>query len=224
MRNNVLGDIGVKIDVGPEWTDGFRRAIRFWNMVVAAKFHEETKLNGCSIRIIYGRRNVVNRLVVARSQMIDRDDFRGKIAVSPTAPRELSSPEIYATAVHEIGHMLGLKHNTRTHSVMYFLNVDGTEALDGEDILELSRLHKVRPEILERRLFSLTPTSVDTVSRQVPIRFRYESSRHVLEAEQAVRDSQTYPLDQKDFKVTATRQTANAEPYPARAGKQTASP
>jgi hypothetical protein len=48
-----------------------------------------------------------------------------------------------AVAVHELGHMLGLNHNASVLSVMYFLNVKGTEVLDGKDILDLSSHHKL---------------------------------------------------------------------------------
>jgi len=155
LRKTVLGDIGVKIDVTGEWADGFRRALTFWNMVLAANFYEETRLDDCSIRIIYGGPDIVGDVIVARSQATDRDNFRGKIAVRPIASQELSSSVTYAAAVHEIGHMLGLKHNTSANSVMYYLGLDGTEALDAEDILNLSWRHKVRPEIPEKGFFFL---------------------------------------------------------------------
>jgi hypothetical protein len=48
-----------------------------------------------------------------------------------------------AAAVHELGHMLGLKHNASSRSVMYFLDVNGTEVLDSEDILDLGSHHKL---------------------------------------------------------------------------------
>lgn len=40
IRNAVLGNIGVKIDVAEPWAGGFRRALSFWNNVVA-DLHEE---------------------------------------------------------------------------------------------------------------------------------------------------------------------------------------
>ena len=44
--------------------------------------------------------------------------------------------------------MLGLKHNASSHLVMYFLNVDGSEVLDREDILALSACHKLRMAVV----------------------------------------------------------------------------
>ena len=148
LRKPVLGNIGVRIDVTEPWADAFRRALGFWNTVLAADFHEESNLKACTVRIVNGGSGVLNRAIVARSQITEWADFRGKIAVSPGAAKELSGSEMYGVAVHELGHMLGLKHNASIHSVMYFLNVDGTEVLDSKDILDLSTHHKLRPAIL----------------------------------------------------------------------------
>ena len=144
LRKPVLGDIGVKIDASGPWADGFRRALSLWNTVLAANFHEETDLDACAMRIINAGPGLLSNSMVARSQLTEWDDFRGKIAVSPEAASALSSAEMYATAVHEIGHMLGLKHNASSQSVMYFFNVSGTEVLDQTDILDLSMRHKLR--------------------------------------------------------------------------------
>jgi hypothetical protein len=143
MRRPVLGEIGVKIDANEPWADAFRNALSFWNTVLVANFHEETNLSVCAIRIINGGANILNSGIVARSQLTGRDNFRGKIAVSPEAATAMSSDELYGAAVHELGHMLGLKHNASSRSVMYFLNVNGTEVLDSKDISDLSAHHKL---------------------------------------------------------------------------------
>jgi hypothetical protein len=125
-------------------------------MALATNFYEEPDLDVCSMRIIYGGPDILSgNAVVARSQLTDRDGFHGKIAVRKIAPQELSANEIYAVAVHEIGHILGLKHSTSIHSVMFFLNIEGAEALDAQDILDLSRRHRIRPEILATGFLSL---------------------------------------------------------------------
>jgi len=144
LRKPVLGDIGVRIDATGPWADGFRRALSLWNTVLAANFHEETDLNACAIRIVDAAPGLLSNSIVARSQLTEWDEFRGKIAVSPQAPSTMSSGELYGTAVHEIGHMLGLKHNASSQSIMYFFNVNGTEVLDGTDILDLSARHQLR--------------------------------------------------------------------------------
>jgi hypothetical protein len=165
LRKPLLSDIGVKIDAAEPWADGFRRALRFWNTVLAANLHEETDLSVCSIRIIDGAPDVLDHAVAARSQLTDRADFRGKIAVSRVAVKGMNSAEIYATAVHEIGHILGLKHNVNIHSVMYFLDVDSTVVLDRKDILNLSRHHELRPAILATGFVPILVSSSEIASK-----------------------------------------------------------
>jgi len=155
LRKPVLGDIGVKIDATEPWASGFRRALGFWNTVLAAKFHEETNLDTCAVRIVNAGPDILNGAMVARSQLTEWDNFRGKIAVNPGAAKTMSSAEMYGTAVHEFGHMLGLKHNASSESVMYFLNVTGTEVLDRKDILDLSTLHKLRMAAVPTDFLSL---------------------------------------------------------------------
>jgi hypothetical protein len=144
LRRLVLGDIGVKIDASEPWADGFRRALSFWNTVLAANFREEPNLSACVIRIINGGTDILGDGMVARSQLTEWDNFRGKIAVSPRAEKVMSGDEMYGIAVHEFGHVLGLQHNASSRSIMYFLNVNGTEVLDDKDILDLSSHHKLR--------------------------------------------------------------------------------
>jgi hypothetical protein len=124
LRRLGLGEIGVKIDATGPWSVGFRGALSFWNTVLVANSHEETNLNACAIRVIDGGPDIVNNGIIARSQLIGRDNSHGKIAVSPEA-KAMSCAEIYGATVHELGHMLGLKHNASSRSIMDFLNVNG---------------------------------------------------------------------------------------------------
>jgi hypothetical protein len=144
LRKPDLGNIGVKIDAAEPWAEGFRQALGFWNTVLAADFHEETNLDSCAVRIIDAAPDILTNAMAARSQLTEWNNFRGKIAVSPGAAKAMSIAEIYGTAVHELGHMLGLRHNASSQSVMYFLNVNGTEVLDRKDISDLSKHHKLR--------------------------------------------------------------------------------
>jgi len=155
LRNRVLGDIGIKIDTSEPWAAGFRRAITFWNTVLVANFHEEADLGACAVRVIDGDRNVLQDGIVARAQIPEWADFRGKITVRTAMANELSSTEIYGIAVHELGHFLGLKYNASPESVMYFLDVAGDEVLDIKDLVALSRHHKVRPSIFSAGYLSI---------------------------------------------------------------------
>jgi hypothetical protein len=122
----------------------FGRRSVFWNAVLVANFHEETNLSTCAIRVIKGGPDILNSGMAARSLFTGRGKFRGKIAVSPGAATAMSRDEMYGAAIHELGHMLGLKHNASIRSVMYFLNVNGTEVLDGKNMSDLSSHHKLR--------------------------------------------------------------------------------
>jgi hypothetical protein len=168
LRSRVLGNIGVKIFVNRAWANAFRRALKFWNSVLLVNFHEERSLNACSIRIVSGSPEILNNAILARSQLIGRVNFRGKIAVSPRSAKEMNSAAIYATAVHELGHMLGLKHNPNSRSIMYFLDVDGDQCLDREDILELSAHHELRPATISEIPIQAVQPKTATVSRSEP--------------------------------------------------------
>jgi hypothetical protein len=165
LRNPVLGNIGVKIDAAEPWADGFRRALSFWNTVLAANFHEETNLNACTVRIINGGPDILSKTIIARSQLTEWDNFRGKIAVSPGAAKAMGSAEMYGIAVHEFGHMLGLKHNASSQSVMYFLDINGTEVLDCKDIFDLSTHHQLRPAIVSTGFRPITVVRPENASK-----------------------------------------------------------
>ena len=165
LRKPLLRDIGVKIDAAEPWTDAFRRALRFWNTVLEANFYEETDLSACSVRIIDDSPDILGHAVAARSQVTSLANFSGKIAVSQIAAKEMDRSEIYAAAVHEIGHLLGLKHNTNIHSVMYFLDVDGSGVLDGKDILDLSRHHELRPVIFANGFVPIQASPTEIASK-----------------------------------------------------------
>jgi hypothetical protein len=165
LRNSVLGNVGVKIDVNGDWADAFRRALRFWNTALAVNFYENNNLSACTIRIVAGGADILNHATVARSQVVEWTNFRGKIAVSERAGNEMSSSELYAAAVHELGHMLGLKHNASRHSVMYFLDIDGTEILDSKDIRDLGAHHKLRPAVIATGFLSIQSVQPEIASR-----------------------------------------------------------
>ena len=132
--------------------------------------HEETDLFICSVRIIDGDPDALGHGVAARSQITDLANCAAKIVVNQVAAKEMNSAEIYATAVHEIGHLLGLKHNADIHSVIYFLDVDGTCVLDGKDILDLSRHHQLRPAIFANGFVPIQASPTEIASNLTPHR------------------------------------------------------
>jgi hypothetical protein len=155
LRKADLGDIGVRIDGAEPWAKAFRRALAFWNGVLHANFHEERSLNGCAVRIVNGGKALLKSPTIARAQLPDRGRFFGKIAVSSEQAKGLTSAEIYAIAVHEIGHILRLSHNTSAQSVMFSFGLNGTEILDNSDLAQLATRHVLRAEGSAARFVTL---------------------------------------------------------------------
>jgi len=118
LKKYALGDIGVRIDVSdPAWAAAFRRALVFWNKVLDVNFHEEKNINACALRITDGPLGMFADGHTAFAQFTDLDGFEAKIVVLPQVP--LSPAGKFVNAVHEIGHIVDLRHNADPMSVMY---------------------------------------------------------------------------------------------------------
>jgi hypothetical protein len=85
----------------------------------------------------------------AKAQLPDRPAFQGWIAFNPAVRR--SERQMFLDSVHEIGHVLGLPHNTRPSSVMFYLGLDKAASLDARDLDNLALRHQLRPEVLARQ-------------------------------------------------------------------------
>ena len=81
----------------------------------------------------------------ARSQFPDRPGFEGWIALNPRL--KLTKQEMFLDSVHEIGHLLGLPHNSSELSVMYAFELDKAAALDAADLDALAARHKLRSDL-----------------------------------------------------------------------------
>jgi hypothetical protein len=138
--------IGVRYDVSDRVTiEQFQHAFDFWERLLDADFHQEQSTS-CAIAIVYGTRGVLpSAAIVARAQLPNRSTFQGWIAVDPKARTYLSDDEATAIWIHEIGHLLGLKHNPSPMSLMYALDVDGACKLDSRDLRAISSTHALRP-------------------------------------------------------------------------------
>ncbi|HEY7307008.1 MAG TPA: matrixin family metalloprotease [Bryobacteraceae bacterium] len=119
----------------------FRRAMDFWTRIIDMSWHEDGT-SSCSIELVDGTPAILQNAVVARAQFVEWRNFEGWIAFDPRAP--LTKVEMYLTAVHEIGHMLGLSHNPNPSSVMYYIDLEGPEVLDSWDLTSLAARHKLR--------------------------------------------------------------------------------
>jgi hypothetical protein len=136
----------------------FRRAMDFWASVLDLEWHEDSTAT-CSMEVSDGARKLFEPTphnMVARSQFPDRRDFQGWIVFNPVVT--LTPAESYRISVHEIGHLLGLKHNSNTRSVMYDLDLECSQELDATDLASLRARHKLR-------ISALTETVKFTQSR-----------------------------------------------------------
>jgi len=138
-------NVGVRFTTAnPKLEEAFRSAMDFWATVLELSWHEEDTEN-CAIQLLDGERTLFEsapRGMVARSQLPDRSGFAGWIAFNPFV--SLDKLALYRIAVHEIGHLLGLKHSADASSIMYGFDVEGPEFLDTVDLRALAERHKLR--------------------------------------------------------------------------------
>jgi len=151
-------NLGVRfVTSNPVLAEEFRAAMDFWAKILDLQWHEESTQN-CSLEVIDGERGLFEpepENMAARSQFPDRRDFEGWIAFNPAIP--LSRMETYRISVHEIGHVLGLRHSTNIKSLMYGFDLDDSQSLDPADLAFLADRHKLRvasltqPILLDKR-------------------------------------------------------------------------
>jgi hypothetical protein len=110
-------------------------------------FHEDSS-QACALAIVDATPGILGENNdVARAQFTDWDNFQGWVAFDPHIAEYMSSDEIYATAVHELGHIFGLFHSNHPASVMFYIDADGSSMLDDADLKALAARHLVRASI-----------------------------------------------------------------------------
>ncbi len=137
--------LGVRIATSnPALAEQFRSAMDFWATVLDLAWHEDDT-GDCAVEVIDGQRELFAQgpgSMAARSQFPDRGDFQGWIVFNPAVT--LSRAEMYRISVHEIGHMLGLRHSSNVSSLMYGIDLECSESLDPNDLAALAAHHKLR--------------------------------------------------------------------------------
>ena len=139
-------EIGVWINI----SDGvlrteFRRAMDFWAEVLDMSWYEQDT-SECAIQVLFGDPSLFsNDAIAARSQFVDKRHFHGWIAFNPNCRER--DVDMYLVAIHEIGHMMGLQHNSDLDSIMFFLNPRDPPLLDATDLTALKKRHKLREAV-----------------------------------------------------------------------------
>jgi matrixin len=140
-------DLGVRFaTANPSLAVEFRRALNSWAKILDLDWHEDDTQT-CSIELVDGEPGLFEQHMAARSQFPDRLDFQGWVAFNPA--QAISEADLYRIAVHEIGHIFGLRHSSNDISVMYALNLEGIDWLDTTDLAVLAAHHKLRVTTLD---------------------------------------------------------------------------
>ena len=135
-------NLGVRFSTSsPTLKVEFGRAMSFWASILEMNWHQEDS-RACAIQAVDGDRDLFSPGEVARAQFPGLPAYQGWIAFNPRV--SLPANELFLTAVHELGHLLGLPHSSNASSVMYFLALDGPVFLDSADLAALAARHRLR--------------------------------------------------------------------------------
>jgi hypothetical protein len=143
--------VGARIDTAnPVLAKQFRRALNFWTTVMDLNWYEDNS-DACSLQLTDAPDGFSDPSIAAQAQHPGTSEFQGLIQFNVALP--LTETEMYYYSVHEIGHLLGLKHNPSHRSVMYFDDARGPERLDSTDLIALATIHKLRIGSTSRAIY-----------------------------------------------------------------------
>jgi predicted Zn-dependent protease len=137
--------IAVRYDTAnPHTVAAVQNALRFWSRILDMEYGTSTTTD-CTIAVVDATGTILSeKNDVARSQFTDWPKFQGWIAFDKGISNYLSSAEITSVAIHELGHMFGLRHSGNARSVMYWIDAPDQGELDRRDMAQLRIHHALR--------------------------------------------------------------------------------
>ncbi len=135
LRSSRHLELGVRFSThDPRIIQQASRALERWSEIVDLSWHRDDSDN-CSI-------DIKADTFAEEDEVAESNAEEGSIIFASDA--ELTAKQLFVTAFHEIGHLLGLQHNPSAHSVMYWIDFRGDEVLDNSDMHALATIHALR--------------------------------------------------------------------------------
>jgi hypothetical protein len=130
----------------PVWAEQQARALNFWSSVLDMNWYPADKPEDCALAFVDGNPSFMDPETIGIAQMPTWKGFQGLIAVNLSESARTPEQK-FRNAVHELGHVWGLAHNTIAASVMCPYDVGTYKVLMKPDVAALEKRHALRPGV-----------------------------------------------------------------------------
>jgi predicted Zn-dependent protease len=145
----ILRPAGLK-DWSPNLDSVFVQAMQSWRSALGGKLHfvEVSDKSKADIRFLWQNQLDDNKLGVSPFKVANGKIIQSDVVLALKDPRDgspLTADQIASTAVHELGHALGIKgHSPYPEDIMYYQEVPGMGAsLSPRDVRTINLLYKL---------------------------------------------------------------------------------